>query len=331
MPRCPRTNSKYSIETIRNVKFLLENGHSIRACAKKMKIPKSVVAFMMKTNYSEKEVSKRKRRMFSRRKLSTKQESITTSWIIYRCILKQSTTTSKLKKFIFKAFSVGVSSSWISKFMKRTHLSLLPQNPSTAKGSELMEMKREEGIRCLEDIKALKKSPGQIAVMDKTKFYNDSHRVKHISIKGADRPRKRKSSRGSVITMYSFLVADGTVGPLYLETNVKNHTLCNLNSEYGYIKYLSRSAKKRGEKGMLLFLQTCVEANYLNPGDVLMTDNESSFKTKSVTKYLRRHKIIVINFPSYMNHLMNPCDNYFHASMKRRYWSSIELRNYQLK
>ncbi len=277
---------------------------------------------MIKTNYSEKEVSKRKNRMIARRKLSTKQESITTGWIIYRCILKQSTTTKKLKKFILKAFKVVVSSSWITKFMKRTHLSL--QNPSTAKGAELLEVKLAEGIRCLEDLRALKKFPGQIAVMDKTKFYNDSHRVNHISIKGAGRPRKRKSSRGSVLTMYSFLVADGTVGPLYLETNVKNHTLSNLNSEYGYKKYLSRSSKKRGEKGMLLFLRTCVEDNYLNPGDVLMTDNESSFKTKSVTKYLKRHRINVIYFPSYMNHLMNPCDNYFHSSLKRRYWSSID-------
>lgn len=323
MPRCPKSNSKYSIETIRNIKFLLNNGFSIRECAKKMNIPKSVIARMKNMDFNAKEVASRKNSSpKSRRKLSKKQESITTGWIIYRCILKQSTTTIKLKKFIQKAFYISVSPSWITKFMSRNHLSL--QNPSTAKGAELMEVKREEGINCLNELRSLKKDPGQIAVVDKTKFYNDSHRVKHIAIKGAGRPRKRKSSRGSVLCMYSFLVGDGTLGPLYLESTVKKHTLCNLNSEYGYIRYLSRNQKKRGETGFLLFLETCVRDGYLNAGDVLLTDNESSLKTKKVQGYLKKHKIILINFPSYMNHLMNPCDNYFHASMKRRYWSSID-------
>jgi hypothetical protein len=272
--------------------------------------------------YSSKEVDKRKQKMSPRRKLTRKQESVSAGWIIYRCILKQSTTTTKLKKFIHKAFDIDVSPSWISKFLKRRHLSL--QDPSTAKGAELMEVKRAEGIKCLEELRSLKKDPGQIAVIDKTKFYNDSHRVKHISIKGAGRPRKSKSSRGSVLCMYSFLVADGSVGPLYLETNVKKHALNNINSEYGYIKYLSKKEKRRGEKGFLLFLETCVEYKYLNEGDVLLSDNESSFKTKAVKKFLKKHDIHILYFPSYMNHLMNPCDNYFHASMKRRYWSSID-------
>ncbi len=222
MPRCPRSNRKYSIETIRNAKFLLQNGYTIRKCAEKMKIPKSSVARFKKLNYSFKKISKRKESMVSRRKLSKKQESISTGWVIYRCILKQSTTTSKLKKFIHKAFDIDVSSSWVTKFMKRSHLSL--QDPSTAKGAELMEVKRKEGIKCLKELRSLQKAPGQIAVMDKTKFYNDSHRVKHIAIKGAGRPRKKKSNRGSVFCMYSFLVADGTLGPFYLETNVKKHT-----------------------------------------------------------------------------------------------------------
>lgn len=185
MPRCPRSNSKYPIETIRNTKLLLKKGYSIRDCAKKMKISKSSVHRIKKMNYSKKEVGKRKRNMPPRRKLSRKQESVSAGWIIYRCILKQSTTTAKLKKFIYKAFNIDVSPSWISKFLRRRHLSL--QDPSTAKGAELMEVKRAEGIKCLEELRSLKKAPGQIAVMDKTKFYNDSHRVKHISIKGAGR------------------------------------------------------------------------------------------------------------------------------------------------
>ncbi len=47
------------------------------------------------------------------------------------------------------------------------------------------------------------------------------------------------------------------------------------------------------------------------------------FKTKKVLKLLKKNKITVLYFPSYMNHLLSPCDNYFHASIKRRYWGII--------
>jgi len=326
MARNASSNSKYKIETINNAKFLHEHGYTMRQIARKMKIPKSVIGRWINMSFSVGDVRQRREAMAVRRVLTRQQESIAAGWIIYRSTQRQSTTTIKLKKFIHTAFNRDVSSSWITSFMKRRHLSL--QEASTAKGSEMMEIKYEEAVKCLEEIRSLNKSPGQIAVMDKTKFYNDSHRVKHIGIKGAGRPRRRKSSRGSPLCMYSFLVADGSLGPLYLETTIKSHTLTNLQSKFGFIKYLSKKGEKRGERGYLLFLETCVDYLYLLPGDVLITDNENSFKTKKVKNFLKKHNIINIQFPSYMNHLMNPCDNYFHASMKRRYWSSIDNLKY---
>jgi transposase len=148
-----------------------------------MKIPKSDIERFQKLDFSVKAVIKRRDRMNTKRILSRKQESITAGWIIYRCSLKQSTTTTKLREFINRSFNRNVSSFWISSFMKRRHLSL--QDPSTAKGSEMMEVKYQEAVKCLKELRSLNKNPNQIAVMDKTKFYNDSRRVKHVAIKGA--------------------------------------------------------------------------------------------------------------------------------------------------
>jgi len=70
------------------------------------------------------------------------------------------------------------------------------------------------------------------------------------------------------------------------------------------------------------------------PGDVLLSDNESSFKTEMIEEYLEEQGIESLQFPTYMGHLMNPCDNRFHSSAKFRYWQLISKHrrlSYQTK
>lgn len=334
MPRCPRTNSKYSLETVNNVKFLLKYSDiSLRSCSRITKVPRSSVERIEKETYSVEAVEKRKLRQTHNRLLHPRQERIVGGWILFRCIMKKSSTTKDLKHFISRAFGITVKPPWISSFLKRSHLSL--QKPSIAKGSELMSEKIQEAVECLRRIRSYNKAPSQIAVLDKTKFYNCSETVKHIGPKGCGRQRKKKLSRGSSITMYSLLVADGTLGPLYLETNTKKYAeFVNVKTDYGYIVYRPKNEKKRGEKGMLDFLLTCVRDGYLNPGDLLLTDNESSFKTDKVLKYVKKNKFDIDYFVSHLNHLMSPNDNYYHSSLKRRYWNSIDCvknLNFQMK
>jgi len=192
-----------------------------------------------------------------------------------------------------------------------------------------MDLKFKEGINFLTSVRKLQKPPSKIAVIDKTKFYSNSHGVKHLNTMGSGRPRRLKLLRGSPLCMYSMLVADGTLGPFYLETSVKKYAeFGNAGTRYGFIKYLKKKEFRRGEAGYLAYLQTCVDHHYLNPGDLLLSDNESSFKTEKVKNFLEKNQIHYLYFPSYLNHLMNPCDNYFHASIKRKYWRSVDnLKN----
>ncbi len=328
MPRRPRISKEpYPRETIENALFLIRSGLTLGHCARILGVrSRTTILNWNKNDMSKKTVEARKEKKIHNRLLSKRKEKIVAGWIIIKCILKESTTTLDITKFILDNFTVCVGSSWLYKFMKRHHLSLL--QPSIAKGAELMKEKVEEAVHFLDIVKSHNKRPEQIAVLDKTKFYYDSRRVKHVSVKGGGRPRKKLLSRGTPDCMYSLLVANGTLGKLYIESTVKkNVTNCKIDPELGDVVFLHKKTQRRGETGMLNFIKKCVEDETLVKGDLLLTDNEASFKTKKVLKLLKRHKIIVIYFPSYMNHLLSPCDNYFHASMKRRYWSLLNGRS----
>jgi hypothetical protein len=141
------------------------------------------------SDMSDTAIERRQENKVHNRLLSRRKERIVAGWIIFKCILKESTTTLDIKNFIFDNFKVKASSSWLHYFMKRHHLSLL--QPSIAKGAEFMKEKIEEAVKFLDIVKSLKKRPDQIAVLDKTKFYYDTRRVKHVAIKGGGRPRKK--------------------------------------------------------------------------------------------------------------------------------------------
>lgn len=320
-PRISR--EPYPRETIENALFLLREGYSVGHCARILGIrSRQTVLNWKNMDMSDIAVERRKEDKVHHRLLSRRKERIVAGWIIFKCILKESATTLDVKNFILENFKVEVSSSWFHYYMKRHHLSLF--QPSIAKGAEFMKEKIEEAVHFLDIIKSLQKRPHQIAVLDKTKFYYDTRRVKHVSIKGGGRPIKKLLSRGSPDCMYSLLVANGTLGKLYVESTIKKNVReCVLDSNLGDVVFLHKKTERRGETGMLNFLSKCVDDETLVKGDLLLTDNESSFKTKKVLKFLKKHNILVLYFPSYLNHLLSPCDNYFHASIKRRYWNIV--------
>jgi len=310
-------------ELVANLHYLRRNGYSIREIARIMKLKKSNVHRWLGQDMSpEAQMLRRKNTSSSRRILTGKEEKIIAGWIIIRCILKKSCTTWDLRTFLSIAFSVDVQPSWISNFLARNHLSL--QDASIAKGSEMNELKFRECVEFLERFRKLGKRPEQIAIIDKTKFYYDYHRVKHIGMKGAGRRRVYRQNIGTADCVYTMLVGNGTIGKVYIESQVaKKVENVRVNSDKAHVTFTHKDQVRRGEVGYLKFLKWAVKEKLLVPGDVLISDNESSFKTEKVEEYLERNDITPLNFPSYMGHLMNPCDNYFHASAKFRYWQLI--------
>jgi len=80
----------------------------------------------------------------------------------------------------------------------------------------------------------------------------------------------------------------------------------------------------RGERGYTAFLEKLCSLKSLIRNDLLLTDNEKSFQTDNVLDFLKSKGIIKGFYPPSFGHLMDPCDNSFHASMKMRYWHLVD-------
>lgn len=102
------------------------------------------------------------------------------------------------------------------------------------------------------------------------------------------RPRRFKSDRGPPTTMYSLIVADGTCGPVYLQSSQRASLVLRNYFRNVTIDFVPLKCARRGEEGMLAFLNQCIGDGTLVRGDLLLSDNEPSFKTKAVDALLNR-------------------------------------------
>lgn len=220
-------------------------------------------------------------------------------YLIYRNIKKRPTTTVHCKKFLLHAFGVNpASNSWFSHFCYDQHFSY--HDTAIANWSEFSLKKRKDVIDYINRIRMKQIPHNKIATVDKTRVYLDSHRVRHISIKGGyyiisfylrlttlrGQPRRYRSNRGRSVVIYSMLVADGTLGPLYVETNFNFGSIDDKDlPKETYLHYLPKNTKRRGESGFLHYLKHCVRTKSLVKQDLLITDNERSFKTLKVKSY----------------------------------------------
>ena len=119
------------------------------------------------------------------------------------------------------------------------------------------------------------------------------------------------------------VVGDGKIGRIYLETSAKVPVDIKLPSETN-LQYLPSHTVRRGERGFIACLEQNCSDKSLVKGDIILTDAENAFKTDFVVAYLDDKGIYSDHFPPGLGHLMNPCDQYYHASVKARYWRYID-------
>jgi len=94
-----------------------------------------------------------------------------------------------------------------------------------------------------------------------------------------------------------------------------------------YIEYIpptKRKTDRRGERGYLAYLEKSCQNKTLVVGDFLLSDNETSFKTDLATDFEKSKGILRDYFVPQLGHLMDPCDNEFHAATHIRYWKIID-------
>jgi hypothetical protein len=118
------------------------------------------------------------------------------------------------------------------------------------------------------------------------------------------------------------VVGDGTVGGFFVLVDQQTIAADVMPSTDSKVLILPNKTR-RGERSMIAYLEWCIEKEYLVAGDLLLTDNESSFKTEEVQNFLNHHNIENDNFPPYRGSIMNPCDNSFHSTFKKHYYDKI--------
>jgi len=216
--------------------------------------------------------------------LDRKESKIFAGYIVFRNLKRKNTDTRTLEEFLRMKFGLCPSKSWFSRFCKRNLLSY--RTTACAKWSEKSKRKWNEAIDYLnyirKDIKILKLPLNKIACFDKTKFRLFSVGTKQVGIRGGGQPRRFVSRElGHSLTVYSTLVADGTVGPLYIESNKPIPRDLNLPPQT-HIEYIPRKQYRRGERGTISYLEKCFSNKTFVDRDLVLCDNESSFKTELV-------------------------------------------------
>jgi hypothetical protein len=121
--------------------------------------------------------------------------------------------------------------------------------------------------------------------------------------------------RGTKEIIYTLVVADGSTGPFYCVTNAKKISASVIPDDNGKVCVMPKTERK-GERSMLAYLEWAVARRTLVEGDVLLMDNEGSFKTPWVQDFMESRGITPLYFPPYLGSIMNPCDNSFHSTFK---------------
>lgn len=145
-----------------------------------------------------------------------------------------------------------------------------------------------------------------------------------------------ESSR-AVDVQYSCLIADGNLGRLYIETRRPDVTI--LDDQDMHIVQLTEGdfGRGTGRKKSLKYFKYMISEGQFISGDhgefhdislvshsLVMMDNERSLNVREVKQLLKKKSITLHNYPAYMGHLFDPCDNSFHGDEQNRIDGSLE-------
>lgn len=167
---------------------------------------------------SEESIVARLKMKAGKRTFTEQEELVLAGWVMSRDLTNESTTTDSFREFVWEYFGKQLKSPFISKLMKRQHLSL------KLVGNDLSSIPTRQAIEeagnfltCLENLILMNDVKlSQLKSMDKTYLKTSPpHKfVRHICPKGKSKSRKRTPQMGSVHEIYTTLCADGSKSPL---------------------------------------------------------------------------------------------------------------------
>jgi hypothetical protein len=170
----------------------------------------------------------------------------------------------------------------------------------------------------LRNLRAADAEPSRILFVDVISFGIPHRGARQIAPKGTGTIHRALQQSGPPIHVFSGLVRDGRLSPFFAIINRKKEMEEVLELASSTVILLGKT-KRRGERGVLAFLEEMVSRRTLVVGDILVTDNDRRWKTPEVLSYLAAYGIRALRYPTYVGAKLDPCDNSFHASLRRRY------------
>jgi len=167
---------------------------------------------------------------------------------------------------------------------------------------------------------------GELAFMDGKRLYERFQHSRQLAPKGSmGQPRRvgPKWSPGYDIG-YTFVRSDGYIAPPAINTLKKlpDAFVNKFNSTTGaYLFHRDRKQERVGVNSTLEALKHYyrIGAFSSSHGRVryLIMDNEAAENAKEIDAYCNSIGVIVLNFPAYLGHFLNICDNRVHATIQR--------------
>ena len=296
-------------------------------------------------------VEKERERMLRKghkRLLTEREEEIAAGYIVLRSINSLNTSTPFIRAFFLEELGVTAKRTWLSDWAKRRDLSWRRPQRRTYK---LPLLAREEILRkFLKEVRSLDKDASQIATIDKCYFRSQPIIERQLCMQGrcvvsrsdkfnfrnfdpmpnfvkfSGTPKREAIARTYTDCLYVMLVADGSVGPFYYSTKDKKFTEPIFGHKDGIVE-ISEQGRGFGGTSYRKYLRELIKRKYLIPGDLVLLDNESTFKSHVSQQILTKHQIDFKYFPTGLGSIANPCDNSFNADLKQSFYQLMAIRN----
>lgn len=137
-------------------------------------------------------------------------------------------------------------------------------------------------------------------------------------------PKLNSIKRSGTDCLYTLLVADGSRGPFYYSTKNEDFTKPKFGIKKGIVE-ISTEGRGFGADSFLKYLDYVVKSKYLVKGDLLILDNETSFRSRKAARFLSKNGILCRHFPSGLGSILDPCDNSFNAQLKNTFYEFMSF------
>ena len=347
----------YSQRVVRRAKYLLAMKKKFPRCKNLTyaAIAKQCGVLTKKTirdwDYKIMTVDMEKQRMQRKghkRLLTTQEEEIAAGFIVLRSINSLNTSSPIIRAFFSEEFGIGAKHTWLCDWAKRNDLSW--RRPQRRTYRLPLRKKQEILMKFLREVQSLNKEPQQLAAIDKCYFQSQPIVNRQLCMIGrfvvmgnyqfniqdfdlrpifgnsSGTPKREGVARTYTDCLYVMLVADGSVGPFYYATKDKKFTEPIFGHENGIVE-ISEEGRGFGGKSFQKYLKELIKKKYLIAGDLVLLDNESTFKSRVSQKILTDYSIDFKHYPSGLGSITNPCDNSFNAALKHSFYNMMAVKN----